>query len=38
MKNQNLDLILAPVFPFPATRIEDSDKFFGGVCYTCIYN
>ncbi|CAG7836319.1 unnamed protein product [Allacma fusca] len=38
MKIQKLDLILAPVFPFPATRIEDSDKFFGGVCYTCIYN
>ncbi|CAG7827835.1 unnamed protein product, partial [Allacma fusca] len=38
MKTQNLDVILTPAFPFPATKIEDAEKLLGGVCYTAICN
>jgi fatty acid amide hydrolase len=38
MRDLNLDLILAPTFPFPAARVEDSEKLFGAASYTCIYN
>lgn len=31
MKERNLDLLLAPVFPFPACRLNDTDMLFGNI-------
>ncbi|KAJ6645715.1 Fatty acid amide hydrolase 1 [Pseudolycoriella hygida] len=38
MEKDDLDLILAPVFPFPACRINDTEGLFGATEYTMIWN
>ncbi|XP_037034381.1 fatty-acid amide hydrolase 1-like [Bradysia coprophila] len=38
MQDDNLDLILAPVFPFAACRINDTEPLFGATEYTMIWN
>ncbi|KAG4075424.1 hypothetical protein HA402_015077 [Bradysia odoriphaga] len=38
MEENNLDLILAPAFPFAACRINDTEALFGATEYTMIWN
>ncbi|CAG7817001.1 unnamed protein product [Allacma fusca] len=38
MKKLNLDLILAPAFPYPASTIEDTETLINGCVYTCTWN
>ncbi|CAG7786166.1 unnamed protein product [Allacma fusca] len=38
MHHQNLDLLLTPVFPVPALRLDDPPYLFLGVCYVALWN